>query len=113
MPVKQESVFNHVFSEIFEEPMVDLSRIRPCEQLLFLTMSLGRVIEQLESEERDIFGYRLGLADDGVHSASEVATLLGIGVQAVDAHYAEGLRKVRAHPDVQSMRAFVRRAVVT
>lgn len=113
MPVKQESLFNHVFSQIFEEPSIDLSRIRPCEQLLFLTMGLGRVIGQLESEERDVFSYRLGLADDGVHSAGEVAVLMGIDVQAVDAHYAKGLRKVRAHPDVQSMRPFVRRAIVT
>ena len=108
-----ENGFNRVFSEIFEEPKVDLNRIRPCEQLILLTISLGRVIEQLEPAERDVFSYRLGLiGDGGAQSASDVATLMDMDIQVVDTHYAEGLRKVRTHPDVQGMKSLIRQAVV-
>lgn len=112
MPAQTENFFNHVFSEIFEEPSIDLNRIRPSEQLWFITMGLNRVIGELESPELVVFSHMLGLDDKDAKSTGEVATLMGIEEGVVRAHYAEGLRKVRIHPEVERMRPIVRGAVI-
>lgn len=112
MPEKCTNVSSRVFCEVFEEPVLDLNRIRPTEQLWFMTMKLGGVIGELEPVQLDVLSYRFGLRDGGIRTASEVAILLGMEVAFVESHYAEGLRKIRAHSDVQRMRPYVRAAAV-